>query len=94
MMIDNEQENEKRETIADIVAIVRRAAQYYEGEAEKSEGLLRETFKLSAANYREIANLVEAAWKRERDRLMSEPRSWEECVERAMKVKENSDVLY
>ena len=63
-------ENEKRETLADILAIVRRAAQYYDGEAEKSEGLLRETFKLSAANYREIANLVEAAWKREKAELV------------------------
>ena len=66
MMKENEQKDEKRETVADVVAIVRRAAQYYEGEAEKSEGLLRESFKLSAANYREIANLVEAAWKREK----------------------------
>ena len=66
MMSENEQKDEKRDLVADIVAIVRRAAQYYEGEAEKSEGLLRESFKLSAASYREIANLVEAAWKREK----------------------------
>ena len=42
----------------------------------------------------QYSDRIEEAWKRERDRLMSEPRSWEECVERAMKVKENSDVLY
>lgn len=42
----------------------------------------------------EYANRIEAAWRRERDMLMAEPRSWEECVERAMKVKEDSDVLY
>lgn len=41
-----------------------------------------------------FADRIEAAWKREIDRLMSEPRSWEECVERAMKAKENSDVPY
>ena len=65
-MSDNEQTNKNRKTLADIVAMVRRAAQYYEGEAEKSEGPLRESFELSAANYRTIANLVEAAWKREK----------------------------
>lgn len=70
-MNENEQKDEKRETVADVVAIVRRAAQYYEDEAEKSEGLLRESFKLSASNYREIANRIEAAWKRERELLRS-----------------------
>ena len=68
----SENENEKRDTVADVLAIVRRAAQYYDGEAEKSEGLLRETFKLSADNYREIANLVEAAWKRESRAIATE----------------------
>lgn len=68
-MSENEQENEKRETVADVLAIVRRAAQYYDGEAEKSEGLLREIFKLSADNYREIADRIEAAWKRDRTEI-------------------------
>ena len=63
-MSDNE-----NESIESILATVRRAAQYYDDEAEGSEGLLRETFKLSAANYREIADRIEAAWKREREEL-------------------------
>ena len=62
-MSDNR--NENRETIADIVAIVRKAAQYYEDEAEKSDGLLRKSFEKSAASYWMIANLVEASIKRE-----------------------------
>jgi len=75
-------ENENRETLADIVAMVRRAAQFYDGEAEKSEGLLRETFKLSAANYREIANLVEAAWKRDEERAVEHATRHAEAVAR------------
>ena len=70
------------ETIADIIAEMRRRekSHYYP--------------KVARNIMHQYSDRVEAAWKRERDRLMSEPRSWEECVERAMKVKENSDVLY
>lgn len=75
-------ENENRETLADVVAIVRRAAQYYECEAEKSEGLLRESFKLSAANYREIADRIEAAWKRDEERAVEHATRHAEAVAR------------
>ena len=67
-MSDNKQRNM---TVDDIVAMVRRAAQYYDGEAEKSEGLIRKSFELSADNYREIARLVEATVKREHDLIRS-----------------------
>lgn len=68
-MSDNKDEN--RKTIADIVAIVRQAAQYYDDEAEKSEGLIRKSFELSAASYRTIADLIESAIKREHDLIRS-----------------------
>ena len=42
-------------------------------------------------DFRRLLMEIEAAWKRERDELISQPRTWEECVDRAMKVKENSD---
>lgn len=42
----------------------------------------------------ELDDRIEAARKRESNRLMHEPRSWEECVARAIKAKENSDELY
>lgn len=71
-MSDNEQKYKNFNTVADIVAMVRWAAQSYDGEAEKSEGLLRESFELSASNYRTIANLVEAAWKRESKAIATE----------------------
>ena len=84
MASENEQESEKRETVADIVAEMRRGT--------KLPGFWRSCALNKILEYH--ADRIEAAWKRERDRLMTEPRSWEECVERAMKVKENSDVLY
>lgn len=72
----------ENETVADIIAEMRRGTklQGYWSSSDLNEILIYN------------ADRIEAAWKRERDRLMSEPRSWEECVERAMKVKENSDV--
>ena len=30
-----------------------------------------------------LADRLEAAWKRERDALASQPRAWEECVQRS-----------
>lgn len=43
---------------------------------------------------REWADRLEAAWERERKVLMSQPRTWEECVERALKDKEGWDDCY
>lgn len=74
-----------------------------ENENESIESIVAEMRRREKSRYypkvarnimHQYAGRLEAAWKRERDRLMTEPRSWEECVERAMKVKENSDVLY
>lgn len=53
-----------RETVADIVAVLRRIAQYYEDKAARSEGLLREFFELSADNHRILANRIDAAARR------------------------------
>jgi hypothetical protein len=84
-MMASENENEKRETLADIVA-------EYRNDADAMDN--GELYQPTTEYVRRLLDRIEAAWKRERDRLMTGPRSWEECVERAMKVKENSDVLY
>ena len=82
-------ENESRETVADIVADIRERA---ENAMRNGERLVHN--EAVAMLLRSIADRIEAAWKRESDRLMREPRSWEECVARAKKAKENSDELY
>lgn len=78
-MSDNEQTNKKLETVADILEEMRGMGNYQ---------------RYSGDHAHALADRIEAALKRECDRLVSEPRSWEECVARAMKVKETSDVLY
>ena len=87
MASESEQENE---SIESILAEMRR--EVGDGkDAYCGQRIIRNMDDVSVMQY---CDRIEAAWKRERDRLMSEPRSWDECVERAMKVKENSDVLY
>ncbi len=74
-----------RETVADIVADLRKCAQCWKKLAERiKDSNLGEALKTQTEIYSILANRIEAAWKRERDRLMTEPRLWEECVERAM----------
>ena len=85
----------ENETVADIVVAMRTMAKVSEDYVGRfSNPALRLAMELEAKTRKSLADRIEAAWKRERDRLMSEPRSWEECVERAMKAKENSDVPY
>lgn len=91
-MSDNEQKYKNSNTVADIVAMVRWAAQSCDGEAEKSEGLLRESFELSASNYRMIANLVEAAWKRERAKIEADALEVGGIVEAARTAEKSSAV--
>ena len=56
------------ETLADIVRAMR-------GRAEDG--------RVDGAPWAWYAERIEAAWKRERARLMAESRSWEECIKRA-----------
>ena len=83
------EEKEANETIADIVAEMRFGLLSATVECEECGEVREQRFRFDG-----IADRIEAAWKRERDELMSQPRTWEECVDRAMKVKENSDELY
>ena len=64
-MSDN---NENRKTVADLAAAMRDLAVL----AEKCMASIRPSVVM------DFADCIEAAWKRERDRLASEPRSWEE----------------
>jgi hypothetical protein len=71
-MSDNEQKNENCETIADVIAIVREIVKFYEKVAKTSKGQLKESFVLTAKNYRMIADLIEAAWARESKAIATE----------------------
>ena len=64
------------------MALVRRVAQHYEDKAAKSEGLLRESFGLSADNYRIIADRLEAAAKRDEERAVEHATRHAEAVAR------------
>lgn len=68
----SENGQKKRETLADIVAEIRAYG------AQPPPRLM----------WLEIADRIEAAWKRERESLMLGPRSWEECIERYKKAQE------
>lgn len=93
--MSNNNESERRETVADIVAAMRAMARVSETFVDRfSNPCLRMEMEMEAKMRKRLADRIEAAWKRERDRLASEPRSWAECVERAMKARENSDELY
>lgn len=81
------------ETVADIIREKRGMAAEIRAHLSNVPAR-REDQLLDADSLDREAYRIEAAWKRERDRLASEPRSWEECVARAIKAKENSDELY
>lgn len=51
-------------------------------------GEWRDDFRAALKDY---ADRIKAAWKRERNALMSQPRTWEECVQRS---KEAWDDVY
>ena len=81
--------DQEQETLADIVADIRERA---ENAMRNGERLVHNEAVANMLTF--VADRLDAAWKREIDRLMREPRSWEECVARAMRARENSDELY
>ena len=81
--------DQEQETLADIVADIRERA---ENAMRNGERLVHNEAVANMLTF--VADRIEAAWKRERAMLASEPRSWDECVWRAKKAKENSDELY
>ena len=76
------------ETIADIVREMRTLGRLDEKLTDKIPR------SLQALGLRTYADRIEAAWKRERNILMTTPRSLEECAERARKNKDGWDDVY
>lgn len=70
------------ETISDIVAEMRECAIAADSAIwgdERIAGLVENAKKQQIA----YCDRLDAAWKRERDALTSQPRTWEECVQRS-----------
>lgn len=86
----SETEQERRETLADIVAEMRREV----GDGKDTYCGKRVIRRMEDARVMQFCDRIEAAWRRERESLMLGPRSWEECIERYKKAREIHDDLY
>ena len=80
--------NAKQETIVDIVAEMRNGPCCW----LTLEGIPQNCHDNEL--FYKFADRIEAAWKRERNILMTTPRSLEECAERARKNKDGWDDVY